>query len=64
MTKLFGTDGIRGKAFEFPLTPEFVSRIGSAIAAVLSERSQHPLAIIGRDTRVSGSMIEEALAAG
>ncbi len=64
MTRLFGTDGIRGKAFEFPLTSEFVTRIGSAIAILLSKPNQNSFAIIGRDTRVSGSMIEEALAAG
>lgn len=63
MNKLFGTDGIRGKANEFPLTPEFVTRIGSAIASALATH-QRSLAIIGRDTRVSGAMIEQALAAG
>lgn len=63
MEKLFGTDGIRGVANEFPLTPEFITRIGSAIGRVLGqgERAQ---ALIGRDTRLSGAMIENALAAG
>jgi phosphoglucosamine mutase len=64
MRQLFGTDGIRGKAFEFPLTTDFVTRLGSAIAAVLSKPDQLSLAIIGRDTRTSGLMIEGALAAG
>ncbi len=66
MQKLFGTDGIRGVANEWPLTPEFVTRIGSAIGQALARSSSHEraLALIGRDTRVSGTMIENALAAG
>lgn len=67
--RLFGTDGIRGVANQFPLTPEFITRIGSAIGQVLrrngkSLASGRPLALIGHDTRLSGSMIENALAAG
>lgn len=64
MNKLFGTDGIRGVANQFPLTPEYITRIGSAIGQVLGRNGERPVAIIGRDTRVSGSMIENALAAG
>jgi phosphoglucosamine mutase len=64
MEKLFGTDGIRGIANQFPLTPEFVVHIGSAIGEVLAHDGKHPLALIGRDTRLSGAMIENALAAG
>ena len=63
MEKLFGTDGIRGVANEFPLTPVFITRIGSAIGKVLG-RGERALALIGRDTRQSGAMIENALAAG
>jgi len=63
MEKLFGTDGIRGVANEWPLTPEFITRIGSAIARVLGQ-GEHTFALIGRDTRQSGAMIENALAAG
>ena len=63
MEKLFGTDGIRGVANEWPLTPEFVTRIGEAIGQVLG-RGEHTQALIGRDTRQSGGMIENALAAG
>ncbi len=63
MEKLFGTDGIRGVANEFPLTPEFITRIGSAIGTVLG-RGERARALIGRDTRQSGAMIEHALAAG
>lgn len=64
MEKLFGTDGIRGIANQFPLTPEFVVHIGSAIGQVLTHDGKRPLALIGRDTRLSGAMIENALAAG
>ena len=64
MEKLFGTDGIRGVANQFPLTPEFVTRIGSAIGQVVGRGSMRPRALIGRDTRISGPMIENALAAG
>ncbi len=64
MEKLFGTDGIRGIANQFPLTPEFVTHIGTAIGEVLGRGVAKPLALIGRDTRLSGAMIESALAAG
>ncbi len=64
MEELFGTDGIRGVANQFPLTPEFVTHIGSAIGQVLGRNGERPTAIIGRDTRLSGGMIENALAAG
>jgi phosphoglucosamine mutase len=64
MEKLFGTDGIRGRANEFPLTPEYVTRIGSAIGEVLGRTGERRLALIGRDTRLSGEMIENGLAAG
>ena len=63
MEKLFGTDGIRGVASEWPLTPEFITRIGEAIGQVLG-RGERVQALIGRDTRQSGAMIENALAAG
>jgi phosphoglucosamine mutase len=62
--KLFGTDGIRGIANQFPLTPEFITHIGSALGEVLGRGAHPPLALIGRDTRLSGTMIESALAAG
>ncbi|HEX7588969.1 MAG TPA: phosphoglucosamine mutase, partial [Anaerolineae bacterium] len=63
MEKLFGTDGIRGVANEWPLTPQFITRLGEAIGQVLGRR-EHARALIGRDTRQSGAMIENALAAG
>src|SRR5512136_1799322 len=64
MEKLFGTDGIRGIANQWPLTPEFITHIGSALGEVLGRTTPKPLALIGRDTRLSGAMIESALAAG
>jgi phosphoglucosamine mutase len=64
MEKLFGTDGIRGIANQWPLTPEFITHIGSALGEVLRRGTPKPLAVIGRDTRLSGTMIESALAAG
>ncbi len=64
MEKLFGTDGIRGVANQFPLMPEFITHIGSAIGQVLGRNGERPTAVIGRDTRLSGAMIENALAAG
>ncbi len=60
--RLFGTDGIRGRANEGPLTPEGAVAFGRAIAAKFGHPGQ-PL-IIGRDTRLSGPMLERAVAAG
>ena len=63
--KLFGTDGIRGTANEFPITPELALRVGRAIARALD--AQHPgrhKVVIGKDTRVSGYMLETALTSG
>ena len=67
---LFGTDGVRGPANRDSMTPAQVLRLGQAAAAVLipaaapTVNGDRPLAIIGRDPRVSGSMLESALAAG
>jgi hypothetical protein len=64
-TQLFGTDGIRGKANEYPITPEIALRIGQAISRVLrSSGANHNRVIIGKDTRLSGYMLEAALTAG
>ncbi|MCP4700350.1 MAG: phosphoglucosamine mutase [Gammaproteobacteria bacterium] len=61
--KYFGTDGIRGKVGEAPITPEFVLKLGWAIGHVLAnDSSSHVL--IGKDTRISGYMLESALEAG
>jgi len=62
----FGTDGIRGTVGDAPITPDFMLRLGHAVGAVLrgqgSER--RPTVLIGKDTRISGYMIESALEAG
>ncbi len=62
--KLFGTDGIRGRANKFPLTVDMISRIGMAIGAILKREGHRNNIVIGKDTRLSGYMIEDALAAG
>ncbi|MFM6928128.1 MAG: phosphoglucosamine mutase [Bdellovibrio sp.] len=67
--KLFGTDGIRGTANQFPMTPDMVVKIGQAIGYILQQQKHKtPLAlrkvVIGKDTRLSGYMIEQALASG
>ena len=64
MGAYFGTDGIRGVAGEL-LTPEFAVQVGRAAAVVLAHKAgPHPLFVIGRDTRLSGPMLEAALTAG
>ncbi|RMG68075.1 MAG: phosphoglucosamine mutase [Nitrospirae bacterium] len=62
--KLFGTDGIRGKVNQHPITPETVLKIGMAAAKVLRKRGGRNTILIGKDTRISGYMIESALTAG
>ncbi|MFM9835244.1 MAG: phosphoglucosamine mutase [Methylophilaceae bacterium] len=68
MTKqYFGTDGIRGRVGEHPITPEFILRLGYAAGRVLAAQSPHivhPAVLIGKDTRISGYMFEAALEAG
>lgn len=61
--KYFGTDGVRGKVGQFPITPEFVMKLGMAAGKVLSKK-QGGRVIIGKDTRLSGYMFEAALEAG
>ncbi len=61
--RLFGTDGIRGIA-NLELTPELAMRVGSAAVEALACGNPHPFLVIGRDTRISGTMLESALAAG
>jgi phosphoglucosamine mutase len=64
-TKLFGTDGIRGKANEYPITAEIALKTGQAISRVLkSSGANHNRVIIGKDTRISGYMLETALTSG
>ncbi|NTV54728.1 MAG: phosphoglucosamine mutase [Syntrophaceae bacterium] len=61
---LFGTDGIRGVANRHPMTPELVLRIGRAVASLFRNSKRRHRILIGRDTRLSGPMIEDALVAG
>jgi len=66
--KYFGTDGIRGRVGEVPITPDFVLRLGFAAGEVLARRSvtgdHRPTVLIGKDTRISGYMLEAALESG
>lgn len=63
--KYFGTDGIRGMVGEWPISADFMLRLGRAVGAVLTrETGRKPLVLIGKDTRVSGYMFESALEAG
>ena len=65
MGKLFGTDGMRGKANEYPITPEVAVRLGKAIARVFGAKGHGSArAVLGKDTRLSGYMIETALTSG
>ncbi len=62
--KLFGTDGIRGTVNRHPMTPETVLRIGMAVACLLREKHGRNMILIGKDTRLSGYLIESALTSG
>jgi phosphoglucosamine mutase len=62
--KYFGTDGVRGTVGSSPMTPDFVLRLGYAAGKVLSGKGAHPAVLIGKDTRISGYMLESALEAG
>lgn len=64
MTKLFGTDGIRGRANIPPMTPDMMTKIAIATARHLRRKDHRHLVVIGKDTRLSGYMIEPALTAG
>lgn len=63
MGRLFGTDGVRGIA-NSELTPELAFKLGKAGAHVLSKDSTRPVVLIGKDTRLSGDMLEDAISAG
>lgn len=63
MGRLFGTDGVRGVA-NSELTPELAFKLGKAGAYVLSKDKKRPVILIGKDTRLSGDMLEDALSAG
>jgi phosphoglucosamine mutase len=67
--KYFGTDGVRGRVGEMPITPDFIMRLGFAAGAALVAREglragERPAVLIGKDTRISGYMLEAALEAG
>jgi phosphoglucosamine mutase len=63
--KLFGTDGIRGKANHYPMTTEIALSLGKAMATYLKQSTEHkPKVVIGKDTRISCYMIENALVSG
>ncbi|XAW89222.1 phosphoglucosamine mutase [Vibrio sp. CDRSL-10 TSBA] len=61
--RYFGTDGIRGKVGQYPITPDFVLKLGWAAGRVLAQQGTRKV-IIGKDTRISGYMLESALEAG
>lgn len=61
--KYFGTDGVRGKVGEYPITPDFALKLGWAAGQVLSQKGSRKV-LIGKDTRISGYMLESALEAG
>ena len=56
----FGTDGIRGTVGQEPMTPDFVLRLAHAVGSLLKQQEPHPLVLIGKDTRISGYMLESA----
>lgn len=64
MRKYFGTDGIRGRVGRAPITPDFVLRLAHATGRVLKRSESRPVVLIGKDTRISGYMLESALESG
>jgi phosphoglucosamine mutase len=62
--KYFGTDGIRGTVGQAPITPDFVMRLAHAVGRVLRQTESRPTVLIGKDTRISGYMLESALESG
>jgi len=64
MSRIFGTDGIRGVANQYPITVETGVKLGKAVAACFMDQAKAPMIIIGRDSRISGEMFENALVAG
>jgi len=60
----FGTDGIRGTVGQAPITPDFMLRLGHAVGRVLKRSEARPTVLIGKDTRISGYMLESALESG
>ncbi len=62
--RYFGTDGIRGTVGQPPITPDFVLRLAHAVGRVLKKTEARPTVLIGKDTRISGYMLESALESG
>jgi phosphoglucosamine mutase len=62
--KYFGTDGIRGAVGQYPITPDFVLKLAHAVGRVLKQTEARPTVLIGKDTRISGYMLESALESG
>lgn len=65
--RLFGTDGIRGTANQYPITPDLILKVGQAMGHILRQqpsRNKVPKVVIGKDTRLSGYMVEQALTSG
>jgi len=62
--QFFGTDGIRGTVGQAPITPDFVLRLAHAVGRVLKRTEARPTVLIGKDTRISGYMLESALESG
>jgi phosphoglucosamine mutase len=62
--QFFGTDGVRGKVGQHPITPDFMLRLANAVGQHLTQTIKRPLVVIGKDTRISGYMLESSLEAG
>ena len=62
--KYFGTDGIRGTVGHSPITPDFILKLAHAVGRVLKQKEARPTVLIGKDTRISGYMLESALESG
>ena len=62
--KYFGTDGIRGTVGQGVITPDFVMKLAHAVGRVLKAKEERPTVVIGKDTRISGYMLESALESG
>ncbi|MGB2689842.1 MAG: phosphoglucosamine mutase, partial [Desulfobacterales bacterium] len=63
MRKLFGTDGIRGRANAYPVTPEVAINVGRAVATIFKSDTKSNI-VVGKDGRISGDMLEHAIASG
>ena len=64
MGKLFGTDGIRGKAEKYPMTAEMAMRVGRAVTRIFKDNIGHSKIVVGKDTRLSGDIFEAAIVSG